>query len=135
MLDDMSLSEVSSFVFPENRFEAIEEIRRLLGLTEGDFACMIRLLCKSCYGNLNFVFGAVSIALSSQEEEVFDNATYGDITKVRNEHLLRSVTKAAALASRVMRLSAASTSPSGPFMTIPIDMKSLQVQRHIVRGQ
>lgn len=70
MLDDMSPIEVSSSVFPENRFEAMEEIRRLLGLTDSDFACMIRLLCKSCYSNLNFVFGAVSIALSSQEEEV-----------------------------------------------------------------
>ena len=69
MLDDISSSEVSSPVFPENRFEAIEEIRRLLGLTDNDFACMIKLLCKSCFSNLNFEFGSLSVALHAHGDE------------------------------------------------------------------
>jgi hypothetical protein len=54
--------------FPENRYEALEESRRLLGLTESDFRSLLRILCRTEYSNLDFSLGRVTISLS----------TYGD---------------------------------------------------------
>jgi hypothetical protein len=60
-------SQASSF--PENRYEALEESRRLLGLTESDFRSVLKVLCRTEFGTLNFSFGKVSISLSTDGDE------------------------------------------------------------------
>ena len=55
--------------FPENRYEALEESRRLLGLTESDFRSMLKVLGRSEYGTLDFSLGKVSISLSTYGDE------------------------------------------------------------------
>jgi len=90
MLDNSDSSEVTSPVFPENRFEAIEETRRLLGLTPDNFAFILKLLCKSCFSNLNFDFGDLSVELHGH------NALCGDEEislsfNLRRERFARSV--------------------------------------------
>jgi hypothetical protein len=65
-------SQASSSGFPENRYEALEESRRLLGLTEPDFHSVLKVLCRTKYGTLDFSLGKVSISLSTYgDEEVF----------------------------------------------------------------
>jgi hypothetical protein len=51
--------------FPENRYEALEESRRLLGLNDSDFRTLLKVLCRTECGTLDFSFGNVSICLSS----------------------------------------------------------------------
>jgi hypothetical protein len=62
-------SQPSSSGFPENRYEALEESRRLLGLTESDFRSMLKVLCRTEYSTLNFSLGEMSISLSTYGDE------------------------------------------------------------------
>jgi hypothetical protein len=62
-------SQPSGSGFPENRYEALEESRRFLGLTESDFRCVLKVLCRTEFGMLNFSFGKVSISLSTDGDE------------------------------------------------------------------
>lgn len=55
--------QVSGSGFPENRYEALEESRKLLGLNESDFHSMLMVLSRTDYGTLDFSLGQVSISL------------------------------------------------------------------------
>jgi len=61
--------EASVSAFPENRYEALEETRRFLGLTESDFRSLLKVLCRTEFGILDFSFGKVTIALSASGDE------------------------------------------------------------------
>jgi hypothetical protein len=61
----------SSSGFPENRYEALEESRRLLSLTESDFRSLLGVLSRTDFGTLDFSLGKIAISLSvSGDEEV-----------------------------------------------------------------
>jgi hypothetical protein len=62
-------SEASASGFPENRYEALEESRRFLGLTESDFRSLLKVLCRTEFGILDFSFGKVAFALSASGVE------------------------------------------------------------------
>jgi hypothetical protein len=62
-------SHLSASGFPENRYEALEESRRLLGLTESDFRSLLKILCRTEFGVLDFSFGKVTIALNACGDE------------------------------------------------------------------
>jgi hypothetical protein len=55
--------------FPENRYDALEESRKLLGLTAQDLSCILRVLCKSEFSNLDFDFGSLSISFCTYGDE------------------------------------------------------------------
>lgn len=63
------LDSSSTSGFPENRYEALEESRRLLSLTESDFRSLLRVLSRTDFGTLNFSFGKVAISLSAGGDE------------------------------------------------------------------
>ena len=90
MLDDTNPSELAGSVFPENRFEAVEEIGRLLGLTPDNFAFMLKLLCKSCFSNLSFDFGDLSVELHGHSALCGDEEISLSFS-LRRERFARSV--------------------------------------------
>ncbi len=46
---------------PENRYDAIEEIRALLGFTKAEWKILLHAISKTDNGWLQFVFGEVSV--------------------------------------------------------------------------
>lgn len=56
--------------FPENRYKALEESRKLLGLTAEEYRCFLKALCKSEYSDVNFNFGNLSITFDTYFEEL-----------------------------------------------------------------
>jgi len=62
---------VSASGFPRNRYVALEESRKLLGLTADEFNALLKILCKSEFSSLDFDFGALSISFNTR-------ALYGD---------------------------------------------------------
>jgi len=60
--------------FPKNRYVALEESRKLLGLTADEFSGLLKTLCKSNFSSLDFDFGALSISFNTRglygDEEV-----------------------------------------------------------------
>lgn len=61
--DEKPQNSVSGF--PENRYEALDESRRLLGLVDSDFRTLLRVLCRTEFGTLDFNFGKVSVSLTA----------------------------------------------------------------------
>jgi hypothetical protein len=59
------VSEISVSDFPHNRYEALEESRRLLGIAEPDFSSLLKIIGRAEYGTLDFSCGRLSISLSS----------------------------------------------------------------------
>jgi len=51
--------------FPHNRYEALEESRRLLGIAEPAFSSLLNVIGRAEYGILHFSFGKVSISFNS----------------------------------------------------------------------
>ena len=66
--DDFGSSSSASR-FPENRYEVLEESRKLLGLTASDFRSLLKVLCRTEFGMLDFSFGKVTICLSASGDE------------------------------------------------------------------
>lgn len=56
--------------FPECRYVALEEFRRLLGLTQSDLGCFIKVLSKSEMCMLSFSFGDLSVSVNGCEDEI-----------------------------------------------------------------
>lgn len=55
-------AQVLASGFPENRYEALEESRKLLGMTAKDFNCFLKVLCKSDYGDIHFDLGNILVS-------------------------------------------------------------------------
>jgi len=49
----------------KNRFDAVEDIRRILGFSEEEFQLLFELLNKSSYAHVNFEKGNVEIEMST----------------------------------------------------------------------
>jgi len=67
--DIISQFRVSDLDFPANRYDALEECRKLLGLKAHDFSCLLRILCKAELGSLVFDFGSLSVHFCAFEDE------------------------------------------------------------------
>jgi len=63
--ENETVSEISVSDFPHNRYEALEESRRLLGIAEPDFRSLLKVIGRAEFGTLDFSFGKVSISLNS----------------------------------------------------------------------
>ncbi len=48
---------------PDNRFDAIEEIRILLGFGKAEWKCLLKAISKTDNGWLQYMFGDVSVDL------------------------------------------------------------------------
>jgi hypothetical protein len=73
-----TVSELSISDFPHNRYEALEESRRLLGIAKPDFNSLLKIIGKAEYGTLDFSRGKLSISLSScGDDEVHLNLSSG----------------------------------------------------------
>lgn len=59
---------VENSEFPECRYVALDEFRRLLGLTEFEFGCFLKAVGKSHMCMLDFGFGDLNISLSGFDE-------------------------------------------------------------------
>ncbi len=49
--------------FPDNRYTAIEEVRRLLGFTKPEWKVLLRILSKTDSGWLQYTFASVKVGL------------------------------------------------------------------------
>ena len=73
-----TISQISVSDFPQNRYEALEESRRLLGIAEPDFSSLLKIVGRTEYGTLDFSCGKLSISLSScGDDEVHLNLELG----------------------------------------------------------
>lgn len=63
-------SQASTSDFPECRYVALEEFRRLLGLTQDDLGCFIKVLSKSELCMINFSFGDLSVSMNGCDDEI-----------------------------------------------------------------
>ncbi|HUW48296.1 MAG TPA: hypothetical protein VMW36_06105, partial [Patescibacteria group bacterium] len=59
------VSEISVSDFPHDRYEALEESRRLLGIAELDFSSLFKIIGRAEYGTLHFSCGKLSISFNS----------------------------------------------------------------------
>ena len=53
------------FRFVKNRFDAVEEIRRIVGFSEEEFHLLFELLNKSRYAHINFEKGNMDIEMTA----------------------------------------------------------------------
>lgn len=75
---------ISVLDFPRNRYEALEESRRLLGIAEPDFRSLLKIIGRAEHGILDFACGKLSLSLSSfGDDAVHLNlcSEYGPIEK------------------------------------------------------
>ena len=63
--ENETVSGMSVSDFPHNRYEALEESRRLLGIAEPAFSSLLNVIGRAEYGILHFTFGKVSISFNS----------------------------------------------------------------------
>lgn len=73
---EASLCRFSWASFPEDPYAALEEVRKMLGLTENELDTLLALLWKADDGHLHFHVGNVCIAFFNrsfdEKEIVFD---------------------------------------------------------------
>jgi len=51
--------------FPQNRYEALEESKRLLGISETAFCSLLETIGKADYSQLDFSLGDISLSFCS----------------------------------------------------------------------
>ena len=55
------------FLFPKDKYEALEEIRKILGFTKEELGMLLALLEKSIDGHLHFNVGDITIEFHAAE--------------------------------------------------------------------
>lgn len=69
----------SIFLFPKDKYEALEEVQKILGFTKEELSMLLTLLEKSIDGHLNFDVGDITIEFQAVK---FDESSPSEISVI-----------------------------------------------------